>query len=319
MTTPMPADSAVQPRQSSRAKTWANLTARLMVLLGLYWSGIACLQLLIAFASAAGSTINMSLVFTALWNIVISALNLWFIRDIRGRRRSVRSGFGFLVVGGILWGSYGIATGVWVQIPAVVMYVLLGLLLVVNRNYYTETTEQMAKPGRGETLAYLTMGLIILAGLYWLELGGFQVYGELSANAGAGLQATQVCTGLFTVAILAIHLLIIRDIRARKKSVRRSLGVLVVAGTAWGVFCAAVGGYLHIPTLIIYVLLGVLLFVNRSYYTEAGKRKIGSGPATKAQPPTPSFEAAQPTLPAQAIQGPQAPQAVQPVAKQRPR
>ena len=77
-----------------------------------------------------------------------SAVNLWFIRAIRQRRKSVRSGLGLLAVVGTVWGIFGITQGVWLQIPAVIIYLLAGVLLLVNRNYYTESSSKKAAAGR---------------------------------------------------------------------------------------------------------------------------------------------------------------------------
>ena len=148
MTNQIPQPSTSQPAASNRGKTWAGLTIGLMVLIGLYWLGLAGLQLLVVAFAETDPNQQLMLTLTALWNVMVSVINLWFIRAIQQRRKSVRSGLGFLAVVGTVWGIFSIMQGAWLQIPAVMMYLLVGGLLWVNWNYYTVSDKKKAATSR---------------------------------------------------------------------------------------------------------------------------------------------------------------------------
>lgn len=123
------------------AKMLANATIIALTLMGLFWIGIGLLQFLVGLYSFTGETRpDLGYFFFAFWNIAVSAINVLQIRHISRREKVAVKNLGILAVLGTLWGIFWLGSGGWVQWIAILLYVALGILVFMNRDYYTELT-----------------------------------------------------------------------------------------------------------------------------------------------------------------------------------
>lgn len=119
----------------------ANATIIVLTLMGLFWIGIGLLQFLVGLYSFTGETRpDLGYFFFGFWNIAVSAINVLQIRHISRREKVAVKNLGILAVLGTLWGIFWLGTGGWVQAIAILLYVALGVLVFLNRAYYTELT-----------------------------------------------------------------------------------------------------------------------------------------------------------------------------------
>lgn len=111
----------------------------LLILLALFWIAIGLLQLGIGSLSLSGLTQENGIltIFTGIWNILISMINLWVITGVIKRKKFVVASLLVLGISGFSLGLIQLLNGVWLQVCAVPLYIILAVLGLVNRNEYT--------------------------------------------------------------------------------------------------------------------------------------------------------------------------------------
>lgn len=146
-----PAPSVARPSSTTNAVDVTIIA--LLVILGLFWLGVGCLQLALGSVSIAYSGTATSesgeLVCYGIWNLLISVVNLLVIRDVLQRyRRTVRK-LTFLAIAGSLFGFAQIVLiGAWIQVLVVPLYIALGVLAQANKAHFTELTPKEQKKER---------------------------------------------------------------------------------------------------------------------------------------------------------------------------
>jgi hypothetical protein len=98
----------------------------LLIIMGLFW-------LVIGFLQVAGGIYFLS----GVWNIIISIINLAFIRDVVNRSRKVVNNFLFLGIVGGIWGFIQLISGAWLQAFAIPIYIALAVLAQTNKEYFS--------------------------------------------------------------------------------------------------------------------------------------------------------------------------------------
>jgi hypothetical protein len=113
-----------QTQTVASSNTISTLIIVLLVIMGMFWLVIGFIQL------EAGSW------FIALWNILISIINLALIRDVLKRNRKVVSNLTFLGVVGSIWGVIQLSSGSSLQVCAIPLYIILAVLAQTNKEYF---------------------------------------------------------------------------------------------------------------------------------------------------------------------------------------
>jgi hypothetical protein len=131
------------PIEHPGLNTTAKMTIILLVVLGLFWIGIGLLQFGLAFSE--NSDPQTTLLLLGMWNIFIAIANLMLIKDVMKRYKNVVKNLGILSIFGSVWGLIQLASGSWGQICAIPLYVMLGILVYVNKNYYIYLTPKESK------------------------------------------------------------------------------------------------------------------------------------------------------------------------------
>jgi Tetratricopeptide repeat len=121
--------------QPAGSKGAAFVTFVLLATLGMFWIGVALAQFAIVIGGRAPSSSDLTM--TAVWNLVASGINLFFTRNVIRRQANVVKYLVYLAILGSIWGGISLATGANIQILAIPMYILLGILAYTNRKYYT--------------------------------------------------------------------------------------------------------------------------------------------------------------------------------------
>jgi tetratricopeptide (TPR) repeat protein len=128
---------ATKATSSSSVNSVSTMIIVLLVLLGLFWIVVGLLQVstgLLADAQLGG----WGLAGTGALNILLSLINLWQIRAVVRRERSVVNSLMFLAVAGSCWGVFQLLiAGAYLQICAVPMYIVLGILALVNKDHFS--------------------------------------------------------------------------------------------------------------------------------------------------------------------------------------
>lgn len=143
---PMPQPSPIAPRTPlATAQAGSNALSTiiivLLVLLGLFWLGIGLLQLGLGLNNGDGGTAAVGI-----WNIAISVANLWLIKDVLHRSPKVVRSLRFLAIGGSVIGlAQLVLVGAWLQVFAVPLYIVLGVLAWSNRDYFADSSDLRAQ------------------------------------------------------------------------------------------------------------------------------------------------------------------------------
>jgi len=113
----------------------------LLVIMGLFWLFIAFTQF-----SLGSMTTNLGLetggdaltfYLYGIWNIFISIVNLWMIKGVVRRRKIMVRDLTFLGIVGSLWGGYQLVVdGAFIQACAVPLYIILAVLIQINKREY---------------------------------------------------------------------------------------------------------------------------------------------------------------------------------------
>jgi hypothetical protein len=117
----------------------------LLVILGLFWIAVGTLQLAVGLM---GFTTGYT-VLCGLWNFGISVINMLGISDVLRRYRRTVKNLTLLAVGGAAWGLFQLVVmQVWLQALVIPLYVVLGVLVRANKDYFYVLT-----PGEQRKLA----------------------------------------------------------------------------------------------------------------------------------------------------------------------
>lgn len=111
----------------------------LLVIMGIFWLIIGFTQFGVARVAAEidPSTSPMSYYLSGIWNIVISIINLWLINGVVKRRKIVVRDLTFLGIVGSVWGGYQlIVSGSLIQACAIPLYIILAVLVQINKHEY---------------------------------------------------------------------------------------------------------------------------------------------------------------------------------------
>ncbi len=112
------------------------ITVILLVVLGLYWLGVAAFQ--IALIPSSTFDTGFTLGCLAAWNILVSIGTLITIREVVKRKKSTRKNVIFLAIAGSIWGAINLLFGAYVQICSIPLCIALGVLVFANRDHFTE-------------------------------------------------------------------------------------------------------------------------------------------------------------------------------------
>jgi peptidoglycan/LPS O-acetylase OafA/YrhL len=127
----------------SEAQNLARLTIAVVLFLGLFWIGLGLLQFGMAFTTPDNS--RAQLFVLGIWNIFNSIFVLASVPDIRKRHKVALKNLGTYSVFGFFLAFFGVANGAWLLICIAGLYVLLGILLVMNKDYFTQLTPKEIK------------------------------------------------------------------------------------------------------------------------------------------------------------------------------
>lgn len=117
----------------------------LLIILGLFWIAVGTLQIAAGLAGfTLGPTGTGTLVaLCGLWNFGISVVNLLAISDVVRRYRRTVKNLIFLAVLGTIWGLFQLlAMGACLQALVIPLYVTLGILGYVARDYFSVLTPE---------------------------------------------------------------------------------------------------------------------------------------------------------------------------------
>jgi hypothetical protein len=122
-----------------RTNTRAILTIALLVLLGIFWMGIGVWLIRLGLTAAA-STENMRLIYFGLGigNIIMAFFIFRSIRNVSHRYRAVYRDLKIFVILSLAVASLGTCFGPGLLVCLIPLYALLGILLLVNKDYYSE-------------------------------------------------------------------------------------------------------------------------------------------------------------------------------------
>lgn len=135
--------------------------------------------------------------------------------------------------------------------------------------------------GHANRMASATIGLLAILALFWLAIGVWQLAAAImNASNSSTPDAGVFLVGIWNIAIAAFHLLAIRGIQKRSKTTLRNLATLSVLSAVWGIMALSSGGIFQFVAVLLYVLLGALLFLNRPYYTTDSPQELERARAT---------------------------------------
>jgi len=107
----------------------------ILIILGLFWIAIGLIQIAVAFSLEVSDAIGV--ICTGGLNILISIVNLLGIMDVRKRSKRVPTEMMFLAVVGSLFGAYQmLVDGALIQVCAIPLYIVLGILAYINKDVY---------------------------------------------------------------------------------------------------------------------------------------------------------------------------------------
>jgi hypothetical protein len=146
---PAPAAYVTQPITGGTTSTLSTIVIILLVCLGLLWIGVGLLQLAVMLDSPVNDSTIM-LCGTGVWNIIISLVNLGSIKGVMRKEKRTYNTLIALSVIGVLWGVIQLFSGVWVQLLAVPAYVILGIMIQMEKELYINLTEKESKAKEAE-------------------------------------------------------------------------------------------------------------------------------------------------------------------------
>jgi tetratricopeptide (TPR) repeat protein len=127
-----PAANPVSPGLAGK-ETIQSLTIVLLVIMILYWLGIGFVQL----AAALTANNTFDLLCWGGWNIVISIINGLLIPPVVAKKKTALRSIYFLAIVGSVFGVFQmLLASAYLQVCAVPLYVVLGLLGYANKDVY---------------------------------------------------------------------------------------------------------------------------------------------------------------------------------------
>lgn len=152
---PLTYQATVSSVQNIPPNTLSIIIIVLLVIMALFWLMIGFMQLGCSGLSLAGLSIDPTLsdsldpetqttllnssvssVFCGIWNILISIVNLYLIRDVVKRKKRIVSELLFLGIAGSLFGAVQLFSGALLQVCAIPLYIILAVLGQINKTEY---------------------------------------------------------------------------------------------------------------------------------------------------------------------------------------
>lgn len=134
--TPILPENRTKGASRSQMNKRAMLTIALLIFFALFWLGIGLLQVALAVSEPDNS--RLFTLGLGLWNIVMAFSMVWATRGVRHRYQTMPRDLGIFVIVGVILAILGIVSGAWFMACIIPAYVMLGVLVMVNRDVYTE-------------------------------------------------------------------------------------------------------------------------------------------------------------------------------------
>jgi hypothetical protein len=77
--------------------------------------------------------------------------HLWVIKRVTQRRRQAVSDITFLSIVNIVWGTIQLFSGVWIQILFIPLYVVMGVLVQIDKEYFNQLSPKELENSRKQS------------------------------------------------------------------------------------------------------------------------------------------------------------------------
>jgi hypothetical protein len=129
------ADLEIEPSKTAVVLNIAVIVS--LILQGLFWLGIASLQLILYLSGSPGASL-----FWIIWNFTMPFFYIFIIRDAFLRYKRVVNNLLVFGIIGIIWGVVQLFSGVWVQACVILMLFVCVILPQINKPYYVRNPQK---------------------------------------------------------------------------------------------------------------------------------------------------------------------------------